>query len=98
MAEGVFILDNNLCYLEVNPYFEQLLAYTENDLIGRHLFDITLNNNARTQKMYTVITQSLVQHGEFESELQIDFTSGKKLVLWVHINAIYDEKIKFQTM
>jgi len=50
--------------------------------------------NARTQKMYTVITQSLVQHGEFESELQIDFTSGKKLVLWVHINAIYDEKNK----
>jgi len=49
VAEGVFILDNNLCYLEVNPYFEQLLAYTENDLIGRHLFDITLNNNARTK-------------------------------------------------
>ncbi|MFW1802147.1 EAL domain-containing protein [Acinetobacter nematophilus] len=94
VAEGVFILDNNLCYLEVNPYFEQLLAYKENDLIGRHLFDITINNNTRTEKMYTVITQSLVQHGEFESELQIDFTSGKKLVLWVHINAIYDEKNK----
>ncbi len=29
VAEGVFILDNNLCYLEVNPYFEKLLDYKQ---------------------------------------------------------------------
>lgn len=95
VAEGVFILDNNLCYLEVNPYFEKLLDYKQHNIVGNHLFDITINNNSRTQQMYNVITQSLIQKGEFESELQIDFTSGKKLALWVHINAIYDEKNKF---
>jgi len=94
VAEGVFVLDNNLCYLEVNPYFEKLLNYKEEEVIGRHLFDITINNNPKIQQEYTLITQELIRDGEYESEIQVDFTSGKKVILWVHINAIYDEKNK----
>ena len=94
VAEGVFILDNNLCYLEVNAFFEKLLNYKEDELIGCHLFDITVNNSVRIQQTYAQITQDLIRDGEYESELQVHFTSGKKLVLWVHINAIYDEKNK----
>ncbi len=94
VAEGVFVLDNNLCYLEVNPFFEKLLNYREDDLIGRHLFDITINTTPRIRHEYARITQELIRDGEYESELQVDFTSGTKLMLWLHINAIYDEKNK----
>ena len=94
VAEGIFVLDNNLCYLEVNSYFEKLLGYEQRDLIGCHLFDITVNKNENAQKIYNLITQKLLKVGEYESELQVEFTSGKKLVLWVHINTIQDEKNK----
>lgn len=94
VAEGIFILDSNLCYLEVNQFFEKLLGYKERDIIGLHLFDLTVNRHPDTNKLYAQLTQQLVEKGEFDSELQIEFTSGVKLVLWIHINVIRDENKK----
>lgn len=94
VAEGIFVLDSNLCYVEVNQFFEKLLGYKQEDIIGRHLFDITVNTGAYASKTYIKMTQQLIETGEFDSELHIEFTSGKKLVLWIHINAIHDEKDK----
>lgn len=92
VAEGIFVLDSNLCYLEVNQFFEKLLGYKQEDIIGRHLFDITVNTGPYASKTYVKMTQQLIETGEFDSELHIEFTSGKQLVLWIHINVIHDEK------
>ncbi|WP_228203294.1 EAL and GGDEF domain-containing protein [Acinetobacter sp. CFCC 10889] len=94
VAEGVFVLDNNLCYLEVNPYFEKLVGYQQNDLLGKHIFDITVNNSKEILQQHFDTTKKLVKDGEFDAELQIEFLTGKKLTLWVHINAVSDEKNK----
>lgn len=94
VAQGVFVLDNNLCYLEVNPYFEKLIGYQQNDLLGKHLFDITVNNKKEIIEQHFDITKKLVAEGEYDAELQIEFLTGKHLTLWLHINAITDEKNK----
>ena len=92
VAEGVFILDNNLCYLEVNPFFEKLLNLKQEEVFGKHLFDLTVNQQPNMQNAFSLVTQELIQKGEYEAELNTEFISGKKLILWLHINAIYDEK------
>lgn len=94
VAEGIFVLDNNLCYLEVNPYFEKLIGYSQNDLMGKHLFDITVNNKKEIIEQHFDITKQLVNDGEYDGELQIEFLTGKNLTLWIHINAVNDEKNK----
>lgn len=94
VAEGVFVLDNNLCYLDVNPYFEKLTDYHQEDLLGKHLFDITVNTKKEILEQHFDVTKKLVSDGEYDAELQIEFLTGKNLTLWVHIHAVTDEKNK----
>ena len=94
VAEGVFVLDNNLCYLDVNPYFEQLLGFKLNEIIGKHLFDVTIHDEPIDYQRHTEFAKQLITKGEHEIEITEQFISGKKLTLWVHINAIKDDKNK----
>ncbi len=94
VAEGVFVLDHNLCFVEVNQYFEHLTGLTEYQIIGKHLFDITHNEREEIRESHTVMFQQLIQTGEFDSEATETFISGKKLSIWTHINAVTDENNK----
>ena len=94
VAEGVFVLDNNLCYLDVNPYFEKLVGFSLEEISGKHLFDITVNSLPDTIQKHTEFTRALISKGEYDAELYEEFTSGRKLTLWVHLNAITDDKNK----
>jgi PAS domain-containing protein len=43
-AEGIFVLDENLCYVDANPCYEQLTGFKKQEILGKHLFDITQND------------------------------------------------------
>ncbi len=92
--EGVFVLDHNLCFVEVNHYFEKLIGLDECQIIGKHLFDITINHHEEIRSLHTMMYQQLIQTGEFDAEATEEFISGKKLTIWTHINAITDENNK----
>lgn len=92
VAEGIFVLDSNLCYIDLNPYYAQLIGFERAELLGKHLFDVTLNHAPAVQQLHHVISQQLKLTGEYDSEVQEEFISGKKLSLWLHINAIRDDK------
>ncbi|WP_445115391.1 EAL domain-containing protein [Acinetobacter sp. WZC-1] len=94
VAEGVFILDNNLCYLDVNPFFEKLIGFKKEQLIGQHIFDITVNDQREIHQTHSQLTQQLILTGEYDAEIQEEFLSGRKLTLWIHINSITDDKNK----
>lgn len=94
VAQGVFILDKNLCYLEVNPFFEELIGFTQDQLIGKHLFDITVSHQNEINQTQVNVAQQLILNGEYEGEVYEEFLSGKKLTFWAHINAITDDKNK----
>lgn len=92
VAQGIFVLDNNLCYVEVNPYFCHLLELKPDQIISKHLFDITLNTVTDQAAHHADITQTVILTGNYDAEVTEKFISGKTLTLWLHINAVKDDK------
>ena len=92
VAQGVFVLDNNLCFLEVNPFFCSLIDIPAEHVVGKHIFDITVNTVFEVSEKHSSITQKILQSGNYDAEVQEEFVSGKSLILWLHINAVRDDK------
>lgn len=91
-SEGIFILDEQLCYIEVNPFYEQLTGLSYHDITGKNLFDITINDKTQQKNLHNSIVHQVLKRGEFDGELNEKFLSGKELSVWLHINAITDEQ------
>ncbi|WP_179998450.1 EAL domain-containing protein [Acinetobacter sp. YH12239] len=92
VAQGVFVLDNNLCFLEVNPYFSELVNIPPQDIITKHIFDITKSSTSQLSQHHADITQTVLLTGQYDAEVTEEFISGKILTLWLHINAVRDDK------
>lgn len=90
-AEGIFILDEKLNYIEVNPYYEKLTGFSKSELLSQQLFNITINQKLQQQQFHDSITQQLLKTGEYMGQFDEKFTSGKSVYLWLHINAVKDE-------
>ena len=91
-AQGIFILNDEFCYIDVNPFYEQLTGFQHEQLIGKHLFDITANYKEQQRTIHTNILNQVKKAREFDGELNEKFLSGKELTIWMHINAITDEQ------
>jgi len=91
-AEGIFILNDELRYIEVNPYFENLSGFERNDILGKYLFDITASHKSQQRSIHSNIIKQVVKIGSFDGELSEKFLSGKEMPLWLHINAITDDE------
>lgn len=90
-AEGIFILDSKLHYMDMNPRFEQITGYGREDLIGSHVFNHP-NVPPRVKQQYLKMLKSLVTHGEYEGEIIDQHKHGDDLPLWIHVNGIGDDK------
>ncbi len=64
-AEGIFILDEKLNYIEVNPYYEKLTGFSKSELLSQQLFNITINQKLQQQQFHDSITQQLLKTGEY---------------------------------
>lgn len=93
-AQGIFVLDKKLNYIDVNPYYLDLLGLSEKEVLGHHVFDIAKNHKPETHQIHLNILHQIMSKGEFEGELIEELVDGKELPLWMHINAIYDTQGK----
>lgn len=91
VAQGVFVLDNNFCFLEVNPYFCQLIGMPADKILSKHMFEITTNTRFDMRERHKDITHKVLIDGSYDAEVTEDFISGKTLTLWLHINALKDD-------
>jgi diguanylate cyclase (GGDEF)-like protein/PAS domain S-box-containing protein len=91
-AEGIFILNDELCYIDVNPFYEQLTGFSHEQIIGKHLFDIAANYKSQQRSSHAGILKQVMQNQHYDGELHEKFLSGKELTLWMHINAVTDEQ------
>ena len=89
-AEGIFILDEKLTYVDTNPCYEKVTGLSKDQIIGRHIFDITNNKNLSKHNHHVLILSQLIKHGEFDGEVVEKFISGIEVPLWMHINSIRD--------
>lgn len=94
MAQGIFVLDNQLRYIDANPYFLTLVGFTEQELIGRYIFEISANYTPQLQQFHAAILQQLLSKGEFDGEVIETLKTGKETPLWMHVNSIRDTQHK----
>ena len=91
-AEGIFILDENLRYIESNPFYAQMSGFQRDHIIGKYLFDLVKSSKANPRMTQEEIVQQLLSKGEYHTEKNIKFRSGKELEVRMHINAVKDEQ------
>jgi diguanylate cyclase (GGDEF)-like protein/PAS domain S-box-containing protein len=92
-AEGIVILDKNMTYINVNPYFERMTGFQKELLIGKELFtsDRTPNTaSSAEQQSKNKIVKNLHSTGQYEGEIQIQHKNGDDIPVWLHINPIFD--------
>ena len=90
-AEGIFILDSKLHYLDINPCFEKIMGLSRENYIGTHIFSYQ-RHNEKIKKQHALILKQLMQTGEFEGEIVEKGANGQELPLWIHINCITNEQ------
>ncbi|HEX5361606.1 MAG TPA: EAL domain-containing protein [Fluviicoccus sp.] len=88
-AEGIYILDNEMRYLSVNPRFTQITGYTDEELHGKHIFDEGQSQPGK-QLHYPTIMQSLNRDGEWQGEISETRKNGQTFPEWLHIAAVHD--------
>ncbi len=91
-AEGIIILDEDFKYIEINPFFEQITGFKREQIIGKHIFDITENYKARQRSNHNQIITQIMQNGIYDGDVTEKFLSGKKTAIRFHINAVKDEQ------
>ncbi|MFM2332867.1 MAG: hypothetical protein RIQ74_1703 [Pseudomonadota bacterium] len=91
-SEGIFILDENLRYIESNPFYAQMSGFQRDHIIGKYLFDLVKSSKANPRMTQEEIVQQLLSKGEYHTEKSIKFRSGKELEVRLHINAVKDEQ------
>lgn len=90
-SEGIFILDENFNYIEVNPKYEQLTGLDKQSILNKQLFEITKQNKQHHHNFHLSILDTLYEEQEYEGEFQETYNSEKSCFLWIHINAVKDE-------
>lgn len=87
-AEGIFILNNRLDFVDCNPRLQDITGYTKTDLVGRHISAIANPSNPMIHSEYTEMMRQLADKGEYENEMSDRHKNGTPITLAVHINAI----------
>jgi diguanylate cyclase (GGDEF)-like protein/PAS domain S-box-containing protein len=89
-AEGIVILDKNMTYINVNPYFERMTGFQKELLIGKEIFTLDRAPTSREQQAKSLITKNLHTTGHYEGEIQLQHKNGEDIPVWLHINPIFD--------
>ncbi len=76
-SEGIFILDGNFNYVEVNPKYEQLTGLNKQDIVNKQLFEITKQNKQHHHNFHLSILDTLRAEQEYEGEFQETYSSEK---------------------
>jgi diguanylate cyclase (GGDEF)-like protein/PAS domain S-box-containing protein len=89
-AEGIVILDKNMTYINVNPYFERMTGFQKELLIGKEIFTLDRSATSQEQVAKNLIIRNLHKLGQYEGEIQLQHKNGDDIPVWLHINPIFD--------
>jgi diguanylate cyclase (GGDEF)-like protein/PAS domain S-box-containing protein len=89
-AEGFVILDKNMIYINVNPYFEKITGYNKKQLIGQEMFSHSSMSLSDEHQSRSKIIKNLHATSQYQGEIQIQSKNGEDIPVWLHINPIFD--------
>ncbi|AMB86338.1 diguanylate cyclase [Pseudomonas agarici] len=87
-SEGIVIFDPNYALLAVNQAFSRVTGYQIEDMLGRNVAELPCSRDAR--RHYSMIRQSLEQHGSWQGELVEARKNGELYPQWLQLNVVRD--------
>ncbi|MEZ9596943.1 EAL domain-containing protein [Shewanella sp. 10N.261.52.F9] len=87
ISEGMFILDNQFTFVEVNKACCDLSMLTKQDFVGQ-LFNFDLYPDSYSEQIRTI----LKQQGRWNNEVESVKGNGSSFLMELSIDAIYDEQ------
>ncbi|ABZ77219.1 diguanylate cyclase/phosphodiesterase with PAS/PAC sensor(s) [Shewanella halifaxensis HAW-EB4] len=87
ISEGMFILDNNFKFVEVNEACCDLVMLSKKEFIGR-LFNFDLYPDSYSEQIRAI----LKQQGRWNNEVESTRGNGASFLMELSIDAIYDEQ------
>jgi len=91
-SEGVFVLDQDQCFLTVNPAYAVITGLDQEFLVGLKIQEI--HDSPNREQVYTQIFKEVRAEGRWQGELLEKRHHGDYYPQWTHINAIHDERNK----
>jgi diguanylate cyclase (GGDEF)-like protein/PAS domain S-box-containing protein len=92
VEEGIFILDSQLRYLNVNPFFERMTGFSSDELLGTRFLSPKRIVTPRAVQWQQKIIRTLETIGEFEGEAVAQRKNNEEYPMWLHINSVYDNQ------
>jgi len=89
-SEGVFVLDQDQCFLTVNPAYAEISGHKQDFLVGLNIREI--NDSPKREQIYKQIFDDVKDSGRWQGELLEKRHHGDYYPQWTQINAILDER------
>jgi diguanylate cyclase (GGDEF)-like protein/PAS domain S-box-containing protein len=89
-SEGVFVLDQDACFLSVNAAYSTITGHDADWLVGRSIFDIIETPNR--SDVFKQLLKEVKEKGQWKGELLEKRRHGDYYSQWTQINAIFDER------
>lgn len=91
VTKGLFVLDEDLRYINVNTCYEKLTGLKRNQLLGKHIFEVTSNHSDSIKKQHAEILHQLAMFGEYRTEMQEHYISGTKLNIEIQLSLLSNQ-------
>lgn len=88
--DGIVIVDREANYLESNPAYKQLTGYSDDDLVGRKIYDLMA---VQDQMRFR---ESMRENGSFRGEMRAIRKGGEEFDVDVSVFKIEDEDGEFK--
>ena len=89
-SEGVFVLDQNACFLSLNSAYSSITGHDADWLVGRSIFDMSETPNRAD--VFSQLLEEVKEKGQWQGELLEKRRHGDYYPQWTQINAIFDER------
>ena len=86
----MFVLDQNACFLSVNPAYSAITGHNSDWLVGRSILDISETPNR--SDVFNQLLNEVKDKGQWKGELLEKRHYGDYYSQWTQINAIFDER------
>jgi len=93
-SEGVVITDENNHIMEVNPAFEKIYGFCENEVFGKD--PKLLSSGAQSKPFYQQLWQELLENNKWQGEITNKHKNGNLIHQWMSLTVIRNELGKVQ--
>jgi len=88
-SESILIFDTNFRFLAVNDCFVRTSGYSEEEVIGRSMREISGNDNSSA--LYREVSKTVNSEGFWQGELTERRKNGETYPVWLQLSAVYDD-------